>query len=370
MFSMGSDNYFGTPDLVPNSGMLQADAYHELEPMDQSEEEEEVEDALGTGADEIEHLDLLIFPASKAPLETNDKGQFRLRVEHIPINFVSIPPHVMKAVSHYDDEMSKQKATIASHACMPGIVHTSPMVSLFSSVAVIPAGQRPPPGGIQRAWHNKYTSFVFSMYQLKQLFISVTGGLIPFNKETFNEEKMQKVFNEFEMQVKIMNRLQDEQLDRIYTKAVEPGTAPDYMMHEFIALLEKYSFQLIHLYEYLIWTVAVQPRCDMPLEALLTPMDLPILSQCSPQEQQRCKEDVNMFFNYKIAIRDAQEAENTAKGVESVDIRPNVVLVKDSATQPTSLRYKELIPLRTLYEYFFYLDTDGVLSKYNWSWKP
>lgn len=384
MFSMGDGDdggYFGIPDLIPNSGMLQEDSYDNDSEEEEEEEEggvekmdEEEEDALGTGADAIANLEVLQFPESKAAMhmESTHAGKFRLRAESIPIHFVSIPPHVMKAYSSHKEQMSKQKAYIASHSCMPGIVHTSPLISLFSSVAVVPPGQKPPAGGIPRAWHNQYTSFVYSVYQLKQLFsLIVAGGVIPFDPNTWNGEKMEHVINEFQHQIKVMEELQNERLEIIYETAVKPGTDPDAVMHEFISLLEKYSYQLIHLHEYLIWTIAVEPRCDMPLETILTPAtEIPLLAQCTEQEQERIKEDCNMFFNHKVYMRREQERENRANGVENVDATPAVQLMTNSVMQETPLRYKQLIPLRTLYEYLFYLDTDGVLTKHNWRWGP
>jgi len=375
MFSRGgSDNYFGVPDLDPNGGML-LDEEEEAESMDIDSDNDYDnlmdamnEDALGTGGDEIKNLDILIFPSSKAALEYNNQGQYRLLVTSIPFDFVSIPPEIMKALSHYDEEMSKQKATICAQLCMPGLVHASPLESLFSSVAVLPKGQKPPPGGINRAWHKKYTSFQHSIYQLKMLFISVTGGLIPFKEGTFSDEDMQKVMNEFEHQTRVMEMLQNDRLDTIYNTAVVVGTDPNHIMQEFISLLEKYSYQMIHLYEYLIWTVAVAPRCDLPLEAILTPMELPVLSALTSAEQNRAKRDVNEFFNFKLNMRISQEKENASKGEENTDVQPREMLTQNSATQPSNAKYKELIPLRTLYEYLFFLDTDGILTKNNWHW--
>ena len=170
MFSRGgSDNYFGVPDLDPNGGML-LDEEEEAESMDIDSDNDYDnlmdamnEDALGTGGDEIKNLDILIFPSSKAALEYNNQGQYRLLVTSIPFDFVSIRPQIMNALSHYDEEMSKQKASICIQFCMPGLVHASPLESLFSSVGVLPKGQKPPPGGINRAWHKKYTSFQHSI---------------------------------------------------------------------------------------------------------------------------------------------------------------------------------------------------------------
>lgn len=385
MFSRGGSGLGTDSDYLggfnPDAGMLQnIDDGDANLMMDLSDDDENLEnytthmsdddDALGTGADEIKNLDLIIFPVSEAPLEYNNQGKFRLKVQNVPHEFISIPPHVMKAVSQYNEEMSKQKAGICIQPCIPLLVHMSPIVSLFSSVAVLQKGQTPPVGGIPRAWHARYTSFQYSMYQLKMLYICVTEGLIPFKQGTFSNDDLEKVKNEFDHQTKIMDHLQNERLDQLYEHAVKEGVNSNNIMKDFIDLMESYALQLIHLYEYLIWTVAVAPRCNMKLEFLLTPHEKPILSQLIPSEKARAEKDVNEFFNFKLKLRLGQEEQNAKNGVENTDVRPREMLVQDSVLKSTSARYKELIPLRTLYEYFFFLDADGILTKNQWHWSP
>jgi hypothetical protein len=127
----------------------------------------------------------------------------------------------------------------------------------------------------------------------------------------------------------------------------------------------------VHLLEYVIYSIAIEPRApDMPLEAVLTPITKPSLEACKPEQQKLAVHDVVEFFNFKHQLRKEQEADNASKGIDNSDVLPIVQLTHNSAAQATNVKYKNLIPIRTLYEYLFYLDADGILTKNKWEWSP
>lgn len=364
MFSqVGSESYFGVPDLSASFGY----GYQEDE---DDEQNMDIEDAGEEG--EGGGVELISFLEAQPLLEDNGQGRVRWMADAVPPSVVSVAPHVMNALSAYTDEMSKHKAAIMLHPCLPMIVHSSPMVSLISGVAVVPPGQEKQKQ-LPRPWHPRYTSFVYSAYQLHQLYLLAKHGCFPFPSE-FTQERQRQICSNHQRQIEMAEELQNSRLDALYRRAVAEGNdAKDAVMHEFIALMESYCHHYLHIYEYTLHALLVEPRCQLALEHVLTPSNMsPSLDMCLPEVRERVLEDCNTFFNHKIQTRVEQEAEILKRGEQLVDARPLVQMPVNSARQPCPphLLFRGYLPLRTIYEYFWFLDADGVLSKAQWSWEP
>lgn len=372
---MDGADYFGQVQLMPDDGFLQPDAGENekvIDAMDLSDDEKKEEDEEEGSvplSEQVKNTTVLAFPQAQPPLESNGQGQVRFKADHIPLHFHSVPPNILKGLQANEELMAKLKSSIAMYPCMPLIVHVSPILLLFSGKAVLPKGQERKV--VQRAWHDQFTSFSQSAYKLKQLLALLINGAIPFDPTTFGPQHMEQILNEFELQTHMMEQVQDEALDSLYQDAVKPGSNGTYIMQQFMEVLELFSFQYVHLLEYVIYSIAIEPRApDMPLEAVLTPMTKPSLEACKPEQQKLAVHDVVEFFNFKHQLRKEQEADNASKGIDNSDVLPIVQLTHDSAAQATNVKYKNLIPIRTLYEYFFYLDADGILTKNKWEWSP
>lgn len=342
-------------------------------PMDIAEEEEEEQggqndyndDPLGTGTDEIKTVGLLRFPDSNAPIQVNAAtGKFRFNSESIPFEMKSTNAMVMKALGSNDEETGKQKAAITLQPCIPLVVHGSPLVLLFSSKDCSSApGQN---GGT--AEKSRYMSFTKAAYQLMQLYVVCIDGLIPFPPH-FGPNELAHAQKEFSRQMRLMEQEQNKAIDRLFLEAINVGpTGKSQVFAAFITLMENYALQFIHLFEYFLHTCLIQPRCTLPLEAILTPNDKPNLSDCILSERGQILKDTHDFFHYKALMRRTQEEDNAKQGRANTDATPRVLLRPENMLKqvPESDLYRGYIPFQTLYEYFWFLDSDGILTSNKW----
>ncbi len=331
--------------------------------------------------EEEEHVEsqMLQFPAAVPLIELNQDGtQFRFLANHISDTLPSIPPSIMKAMATLTEATSKQKAGISFHSCMPMPVHASPLVSLFANKFVLPKGATVTVMQ-QRPFKDKYVSFMFSCYQLQQLKLACLNGLIPFHP-SFTERKLLAAHVEYQHQIKRIGNAQDSALDALYAKAIGKDESAlivsmQAVMAEFVSLLETYSLQYIHLLEYFIHTCLIEPHNQnaaagklLPLESCLTPNECPPLSACTAQQQENIMQDLVAFFQHKVSYRADQEQRNTAEHVQNTDAasaagsKINVAAIMPSVKARQQELYNGYIPLSTLYEYFCFLDCDGVLN--------
>lgn len=362
----GGGEYYGMSAADQRKGGLMDDDLSSLS--DDDGEQQDMEEDAGEMVDpkEEEHVEaaMLRFPQPVPLIElSEDRRQFRFLADRIPVSLPSIAPPVLKAMATLTEATSKQKAGIAFHSCMPMPVHGSPLVSLFANKFVLPKGQTATLQ--QRPYKDKYVSFMFSCYQLQQLKLACLNGLIPFHP-SITERKMLAAHVEYLHQIKLIGTVQDNALDALYAKAVN-GVAVSMVaiMNEFITLLESYSLQYIHLLEYFIHTCLVAPH-GIPLEACLTPNETPPLALCGAQQQQTILDDLILFFKHKVSYRAEQEKRNVVDHVSDIDASSTTKLNIDAIEPIVKGRTQELyngyIPLSTLYEYFCFLDCDGVLN--------
>jgi len=363
MFSVaGSEDYFNVPDLLPQDGGLQA-----MDENDDEEEEEEDEREMDVSAQE-----LIVFPEPEPHLEHDYKGSMRMQREYIPSDFLSIPPHVMNALSRLKEEMSKQKAVIMMHAVLPIIVHSSPLMSLFSSTPVLPPNVPMPKEGVPRIWIPTYTSFVYSAFQLHQLYLACIGGLIGFSSNV-TAEMVSMTKAAFQRQLEMAESVHNDELDALFRDAASGEHKADDIVARFIDQMQRYALQYVHLFEYVIHSLVIAPRCELPLEAVLTPNTCVSLDMCLPDERDRVLHDTHAFFRYKSEERRFQEAKNKQEGKDNVDVTPHIDMPPDTVErnfQHTNFLFKGHIPLRTIYEYMWYLDTEGMLTECKWNWQP
>jgi hypothetical protein len=361
----------------------------------QDEEEPEVDEGdvkqmeddnpcLANGGEEEEDAGIQ-FPPPAPLIEHNADGtQFRFIADRIPSTVSSITPQIMKALASYKEATAKQKAAIAWQPCMPLPVHASPLVSLFENKYVLAKGQQT--AAIQhRPYKEKYMPFMRSCYQLHQLIWAFNSGLIPFHP-SFTEKHLRLARIEYQHQQKRLEYLQNQRLDDLYQKATGGGAGGGGaivgmrdIMREFVSLLESYSLQYIHLMEYFIYTCLIEPHAGalhgLPLEACLTPNVFPVLSECGTRtQQQEIIQEVVEFFKHKVTRREEQERQNAASGVQNTDAAPLCQLhygtieaivqangIPPNGGQPVEL-YGGYMPFSTLYEYFCFMDIDGVLT--------
>lgn len=368
----GTEEYFGLPDLVPADGGLQLDKDSDGEDqkdmeVDQVEENDPrlyEEHLNGTIVDAIE---VIVFPTPAPHFEYNvANGTCQYQRPYIDNSILGLPPQVLQALAGYTEEMEKQKAGVCMQPCIPLIVHRSPIVSFFEGAKVFEKDRKAPPA----VWKPKYVSFVTSAMQLHQFYIACMGGLFKLHVDVV--PKLEQINTEFELQLRNMETVQNKRLDDIYSAAATRSS--NETMADFISLFENYAFQYLHLYEYVIYACLIAPRCDLPVDAILTPHDTPNLSDALASERNDILTQTAVFFRFKAQIRANQEADNARQGVESTDAMPIVAMDPETLAinrqNCGALIYRELIPLRTLYEYFCYMDCDGALRKANWTWDP
>ncbi len=333
--------------------------HEDVDPMEEDDDEEEEED--------VE----LVFPDPVPMVEYSKDGtEFRFLVQNLPNSFASIPPQILKSMGSWDEATAKQKAAIAFNPCMPMPVHGSPIVSMVENKAVIPAGEKIAPK-MQLVPKTRFISFTRSCYELHQLKLACANGLIKFHP-SFTPSRLGEAVNEYAFQQKRIETTQNLKIDSLYAKASDPALMVDMkqVLAEFVSLIESYALQYIHLLEYFIYTCLVAPHGgSIPLEACLTPNVFPSLGDCIVERRMQVVKDMIEFFTHKIETRAKQEAENAANGVQNTDAPPLQKLRLDDVAdiifkegRNGAVVYNGYIPLRTIYEYFCFMDCDGMLG--------
>lgn len=121
--------------------------------------------------------------------------------------------------------------------------------------------------------------------------------------------------------------------------------------------------------EYFLYSCLIAPHNTpaktIPLEACLTPKVFPTLDMCS--DKTKIMADLVDFFKHKVLSRASQEQKNAAENVSNVDVASTTVLnyeaILPTVANKTGELYNGYIPYSTLYQYFCFLDCDGVLQK-------
>ena len=306
-------------------------------------------------------LEEIVFPEPRPWIELDNGGtHFKFLSAKIPDALNSFAPNILKALASIDIRGSDIKTGICKQPCMPMPVHASPLISLFQNKFLIPPGKTVV---IQTRPHKqKYVSFLFSCYQLHQLKDACKGGIITLLPE--KKTQLMPALQEYDLRLKKMEEFQNYVLDELYAKSAAKEITAEQTMEEFILLLETFSLQYIHLLEYFLYTMLIEPF-GLPLESILTPNERPTLGQCL--EPAKIMMDVVMFFKHQQESRDDQEAKNVKKGVANVDAKnPHPIqwaaIEQRVKTQPPDQVYRGYITKDTLYEYFCHFDVDGVTT--------
>lgn len=375
MFSLGGafglETYADTLEEQRKGGLVMCESSDSGESESDVEAMDEEEDSPSELAklagqvreDDTIQYDVLKFPEPK-PWLISDGDKFRFAGERIPADLPSFPPHVLLALAAITGVSAIQMAAICFQPCMPFPVHASPLVSFFMNKLPVRKGKPFPVPGEHKVWVHRPVSFLFTCYQLHQMKELTLTGSIPFHP-SITEARINVINIEYAHQLKHMEMLQNDLLDELFERARSGTVGAEVIMMEFVDLLQRYSFQYIHLLEYYLYSLLIGPfntnnaETDIPLEAVLTPTTLFTLP---PAHAAAIMPDVVKFFEHKHNSRVEQEAKNTKDGRETVDrsvvetpIRYETIKGKMERNEET---YKGFIPLTTLREYFDFLDCE------------
>lgn len=334
-----------TPDDLVRMGGLQQDdddAAADMKQNDDDEVDAGEARAMDLGDEDAAHeqsFSVLLFPEPKPLIKytgtTNEAFYFDKQVMYA--TFPEFSPQVMLAMDGRSSVMKKaigkQMAGVCTHPCMPIIVHGSPVVSLLENTTK----------NLEPVKKDTYMSYMESCCQLHSFKLGCVEGIFPFHPSV-TPEKLKKAHDEYEAQLIQMGKEQDAQLDALYSansQELADANGHNNLLASFIALMERYCLQYIHLLEYYLYTCLIEPHnvCNLiPIEAVLTPNTLPTLNQVKFEAREAIVQDVHKFFDYK---RDALGCVQ----IETRDKRDAIMRGGEES------KYKGYVPLQTLWNY-------------------
>jgi hypothetical protein len=311
--------------------------------MSEDEEEEEAGEAKMDLAEEEEEEEVVCewefetFPEPAPKIKTIGHDQFVFDKKSIPPGISFVPPHVLNAMNWHKELSGTFKSAIVNHPCFPIPVHSSPLVSLL--------------GGGGTAVKTKYVSFLYTCHQLHVLKAACVNGLFTFHKSI----TPQKLADEKANYAAFITRLENEQ-NRLIDQCLQLRDRAS-----FVQIMEQYALDYIHTLEYFLYVMLVEPFEMLQFEHVMTPNETPEVEACSTNDTVRFNiiSDAFTFFRYKQEMRDEQEKKNRQDGVENTD-KPSMQRLTFNS-QKEVLNYKGYMSDTMIWEYFCFLDVDGLL---------
>lgn len=310
------------------------------------------------------------FQDPVACLEVAD-GKVRFPLVRVPATVVPFNPAVLSGLAAVQDITAAQKRAISGHMCMPMPVHASPTIAFLAAKVE---------KGAQSIWKPRYIPFSMSVFHLREFMEAARKGLFSFHKSV-TESAIQDAFAQYLSQMRRYERFQEDRVDSLFMLLRENPARTAECLLFFIQYLEEYSLYFIHSIERFLFRVFVEPHGgDITLEEMLTPNERPTLEMCENQLGVRqCLVD---FFEIKVAAflkHDAQVLEEGAQPPASreainlqqlpfrIEVNPRTGQVKHHC--PPHTVYRGYIDILTIYEYFLFQDTEGILGP-DFAWDP
>jgi len=354
MISFGGcdERYAVAPADARMGGLATMAPYVESDAEDAEDDDECNAEAMDEDDDEEEQF---VFPEPTPPLDYGNGGMdIRFQQARIPKSFISISPHVLLGLSSIQDITTSLKCSNCTHTVLPMPIHCSPMV-VFIMSKVSSVDQK------AVTWKKRYTSWMLSIFQLRELMTAVQHGLLPFHG-SITAEYRTECYTVFETQIARYADLQEQRIHDLFVQAHEDPLQMDACIDKFIVYLEEYSLYYIHTAEHYLFKILVAPRdSDLVLADMLTPNETPSLNMCDNPENVRAL--VVEFFSIKVPLflKHDKETCATADYVsrECINLQK---LPGRLNTEPQESIYRGYISRQTIREYWLFCDTDHIIN--------
>lgn len=357
-------------------GVANQQDMHDDDPMEDDNGENRPMDE-EESSDEVFRLDEAQIPDPTPCVVYNESRTFvHFDVNTIPDSIPMIPPQILKGLtSPVMDTVVKIKGLTCMHRCLPMMVHSSPVVSLFMTRTKSKKESTIPSKPLCIGWMD-------TCFQLHQLKAACNAGLIQFHPSVAkNPSMLTDAEQDYQNQVKLLGLNQDSFMDALY-KAVLNGEIKGHAaMTEFASSMEKYAMRYVHLIERFLYTCLIEPHgSGLRLEHVLTPYT-PSLELKDANDPVRVRQMVVDFFKFKVELERAQvksygnnetqffeRAFNLQQLPYRIQVHPTTKKIKYNCQQ--NQVWKGYISMQTLFEYFWFCDTDEMLRNAGWEWHP